>query len=106
MDKSKREQHIKFIGKSLSDIASIGWLLTVRERNVLQKYGAWMEALMNGSLQPVTEEQEHFISAASGKIKATTEYELIWKRVLSIRKEYSEKPNKPPKDVRILFRNR
>ena len=55
----KNYKNITFIGKYLSYFAAIGWMLTERERKILNKYGVWMEALIDGIIEPFINEQEN-----------------------------------------------
>lgn len=48
------------------------------ERDLLARYGHWMAALADGSLAPVTPEQEHFLGVTRGTAEPTTPFERAW----------------------------
>lgn len=50
------------------------------EREVVARYGHWMEALAGGVLAPVTSDQERFVAAARGEVEPVTAFERAWAR--------------------------
>lgn len=88
------DAHKALIGQYLPDLARIGYLLTERERSILGKYGAWMEALADGRILPFTPEQKRFIFVGEGKADAHTEFEKVWQNVIKVRQEIREQINK------------
>jgi uncharacterized protein YifE (UPF0438 family) len=57
--------------------------LSTEQIKIILKHHEFMESLVSGTHQPVTDLQKRFISVAEGKTEASTEYELayqIWKR--------------------------
>ena len=51
---------------------------TEAERDLLDRYGHWLSALADGSLSPVTPEQEQFVATARGAAEPRTAFELAW----------------------------
>ena len=45
---------------------------------ILERYGYWMEALLQGSIQPTTPEQERFIKVANDELDAESSFERVW----------------------------
>jgi uncharacterized protein YifE (UPF0438 family) len=60
---------------------------TPAERDLLTRYGRWMEALATGGLAPVTAEQERFVKVARGEQPPATEFERIWDKLTRHRAE-------------------
>ena len=48
------------------------------EKEMLRKYGSWMQALANGGIEPYTAGQEHFIEVAKGRAAPRNQYEEVW----------------------------
>jgi len=48
------------------------------ERELLFRYGSWMKALVDGSIEPYTAAQEQFIKTAKGLSSPITEFEKVW----------------------------
>ncbi|MBX9584179.1 MAG: DUF413 domain-containing protein [Gemmataceae bacterium] len=48
------------------------------ERELVARYGHWMEALAAGVLAPTTPEQEHFARAARGEAEPASAFEVAW----------------------------
>lgn len=59
--------------------------LTPGERDVLVKYGRWMEALVGGAIEPVTPGQEQFLRVARGEAEPATEFERAWAKFARLR---------------------
>jgi uncharacterized protein YifE (UPF0438 family) len=51
---------------------------TEAERDLLDRYGHWLAALADGSLAPVTPEQEQFVAVARENAEPRTAFELAW----------------------------
>lgn len=54
---------------------------TPAERQLLAKYGRWMEALVSGAIRPTTPSQEQFLRVARGEGEPTTDFERAWAKV-------------------------
>lgn len=50
------------------------------DRAFLEKYGAWLKALMLRKIKPITDAQRAFIDFCYGKRRPETEAEHVWKR--------------------------
>lgn len=48
------------------------------ERELLSRYGFWMEALASGELAPITPEQQHFVRVAGGVEQPQSAFERVW----------------------------
>jgi uncharacterized protein YifE (UPF0438 family) len=76
------------------------------ELQALSHYGNWLEALAAGTIQPVTPEQEHFLSVNREEAEPSTLCERAWVR-LKGRREYEQDqaisaPPSPPEDYGIV----
>jgi uncharacterized protein YifE (UPF0438 family) len=90
-NKSVQDAHEELIDICLSDISHIGYKLTKRERAILGKYGAWMEALIDGRIAPFTLGQRRFIQVSKRQAEARTELEQTWVAVINARNEIKNK---------------
>lgn len=76
------------------------------ELQALAEYGNWMQALAAGVIQPLTEEQEHFLKVDREEAEPATVCERAWVR-LKGRREYEQEqqmapPPEPPKDYGMI----
>ncbi|XEI31261.1 DUF413 domain-containing protein [Aeromonas veronii] len=83
------DEHTTLIGKHLSDLARIGFMLTMEDRKILGKYGAWMEALIYGHISPCTLGQKRFILTAEKILEPKNEIERLWQSVMNVRRDLS-----------------
>lgn len=60
---------------------------TSAELRLIDKYGAWMEALERRSIEPITAAQERFVQVCRGLAEPVAPLELVWKKL----KETEEK---------------
>ncbi|HEY1191418.1 MAG TPA: DUF413 domain-containing protein [Gemmata sp.] len=74
------EDHAEFLAKHDFVVPS-GAPFTPAERELLTKYGRWMEALVSGAIRPTTPSQEQFVRVARGEGAATTDFERAWAKV-------------------------
>ena len=51
---------------------------TEPERDLLVRYGRWLEALASGTAAPVTPAQEQFVKVARGEREPETDFERAW----------------------------
>lgn len=51
---------------------------TPTEKDLLIRYGRWMEALASGALAPATPGQEQFVRVARGEGEPATDFERVW----------------------------
>ena len=85
IEQTFRTDHKKLIGHYLSDLANIGYMLTIEERKILNKYGAWMEALILEKIPPLTTAQVRFVNVHKGGAEVESEFERIWVKVIQVR---------------------
>jgi uncharacterized protein YifE (UPF0438 family) len=76
------------------------------EREALVEYGNWLEALVAGTIKPVTAEQKHFLKVAREEAEPKTVCERAWVR-LQGRRDYEHEqeiapPHEPPVDYGIV----
>ena len=62
------------------------------DRGVLAKFGHWMEALTNGTLKPVTPDQERFLRVHRGEEPPGTPFEVAWVKLLAVRHAHAHAP--------------
>lgn len=55
---------------------------TPAERDILAKYGRWLEALASGAISPTTPGQEQFVAVARAEREPETEFERAWVSVM------------------------
>ena len=76
------------------------------ELAALSEYGNWMEALAVGSIQPMSQDQKHFLRVDRYEVEPQTVCERAWLR-LKGRREYEQEqliapPIAPPEDYGII----
>ncbi|MDY3561100.1 DUF413 domain-containing protein [Gemmata sp. JC673] len=59
-----------------------GESFTPAERELLTKYGRWMEALVSGAIRPTTPSQEQFVRVARGEGDPASDFERAWVKVM------------------------
>lgn len=62
------------------------------DRGVLAKFGHWMEALTNGTLQPVTPDQQRFLRVHRAEEPPATPFEVAWVKLLAVRHAHAHAP--------------
>ena len=62
---SEYERHLNFLGKPLPGLNGIAGRLRKDHVYLLENYGAWMEALVNNTILPLTEAQKRFVEVAN-----------------------------------------
>ena len=75
---SEYEKHLKFLGKPLPGLNEIVGRLHKDHVYLLENYGAWMEALVKNTIQPLTEAQKKFVEVANGNRNEATRFEKAW----------------------------
>lgn len=85
----QKKEHIQFLreGFELKTLKHIQYDFSEEEKQILRKYGAWFTALMHGMVQPFTSEQKHFVKVCWGEADPDTEYERIWYRYISTKRQ-------------------
>jgi uncharacterized protein YifE (UPF0438 family) len=82
------EDHAAYLAKH--DFGIPPGNFTPAEKELLTKYGRWMEALASGDLAPATAGQEQFVRVARGEGEPTTDFERAWLKVLKEREVAKE----------------
>ena len=67
-------------------------MLDDADRGILSKFGHWMEALTNGTLQPTTPDQERFLRVHRSEEVASTPFEVAWVKLLAVRHAHAHAP--------------
>ena len=62
----------------ISNYKDLILVLSLNEIEFLNKYGEWLEGLVQGTIIPKTEQQIRFKNVALGLIQAETENEILW----------------------------
>ena len=70
-------EHTALIRRSGYPVAESN-TLDEQERELLSRYGYWLEALAKGDLAPVTAEQEQFVEVAHGQAEPHSAFEIAW----------------------------
>ena len=83
------EDQLKYLGKPISDINSLGNIFSEEELKIINKYGAWMEALAGREIEPITPEQKRFVDVSVGIAEPKSEYEKIWMKIIHARNDHS-----------------
>jgi len=79
LDDKIPDDHKAFRKKMFRPVCSTG-IFSADEVEFLKNYGAWLEALTHGEIQPYTPAQEHFVQMANGDVEPNTLHEQIWWR--------------------------
>ena len=82
------EDQLKYLGKPISDINSLGNIFSEEELKIINKYGAWMEALADRKIEPITPEQKRFVDVSAGIAEPKSEYEKIWMKIFYARNNH------------------
>jgi uncharacterized protein len=93
MDKTLKEKHLDYL-KSKGEFY-IDCSLTIfneEERESLEKYGYWFQALQEGSLDPFTDRQRRFIQVANNQEAPFSIEEWAWLKYIN-RKRIESKYN-------------
>lgn len=78
MNKKEKEQHINYIKSKGKFIVNCSHkIFDSEEIKLLEKYGYWFDALINGILKPITKEQKDFILQIN-ELKQETKHSKAW----------------------------
>ena len=55
------------------------------ELNLLGRYGFWIEALVDGVIPPITDEEERLIDVHAGKVEPMNLQERAWRKLIERR---------------------
>lgn len=75
-------------------------LFTDGELSQLTRYGTWLEALVEGEILPVTNDQRRFIKVAQGRLEPESDFELLWIKFQRLH-ALSEQINEEIKNVQM-----
>ena len=78
IEDTARKEHLSYIGEPFSGLNVIVGLLPKDQINLLNNYGAWLEALVRKEIKPLTEAQKRFIQVAHGNRIGRTRFEKAW----------------------------
>ena len=79
-------EHGKYLGKPLRDLKELADWIPSNEIYLLEKYGAWMEALVRQEIKPVTEDQKRFIKVVNENGPLENSFEKAWGNAVYARK--------------------
>lgn len=75
-------------------------LFTDGELSHLIRYGTWLQALVEGEILPVTDDQRRFIKVAYGRLEPESDFELVWVKFQRLR-ALSEQINEEIRNVQM-----
>ena len=87
-------EHGKYIGKPLRDLKELADWIPSNEIYLLEKYGAWMEALIRQEIKPVTEDQKRFIKVVNENGPLENSFEKAWGNAVYARKRNQTRLNR------------
>lgn len=68
-------------------------LMSEEELVIIRRYGAWMQALSNEEILPLTLSQTQFVATTRGERKPQTVHELAWNMFFTLTTKLSSAPN-------------
>ena len=87
-------EHGKYLGKPLRDLKELADWIPSNEIYLLEKYGAWMEALIRQEIKPVTEDQKRFIKVVNENGPLENSFEKAWGNAVYARKRNQTRLNR------------
>lgn len=87
-------EHGKYIGRPLRDLKELADWIPSNEIYLLEKYGAWMEALVRQEIKPVTEDQKRFIKVVNENGPLENSFEKAWGNAVYARKRNQTRLNR------------
>ncbi len=81
---SSKERHLEYIRQkgSFSIDCSLA-IFSSEEIEILEKWGHWFKALVDGELEPFTESQKRFIEVIGGSIDPFSLEEVAWNKYIN-----------------------
>jgi hypothetical protein len=79
-------EHKELLGKPF-EFGCAMLTFTSSEISILQRYGAWLAALVEGKIQPFTPLQTQFIRCVQNNLEPRTEFERVYLKMRA-RREY------------------
>jgi hypothetical protein len=89
------------IGKPASELPRVAYLLEEEHRNILAKYGAWLEALALERIEPSNPMQNRFMATVRGIELPMTPYEKAWNAYVVACATLALAPPEAPKQLRV-----
>jgi len=89
-------EHLKYLQRRPFHFNCHTEVFPADELRALEESGNWLEALVNGVIQPVTPDQEHFLQVDRGEAEPETVWERAWLRLKGRREYEAEQEMKPP----------
>ena len=87
-------EHGKYLGRPLRDLKELADWIPSNEIYLLEKYGAWMEALIRQEIKPVTEDQKRFIKVVNENGPLENSFEKAWGNAVYARKRNQTRLNR------------
>ena len=87
-------EHGKYLGRPLRDLKELADWIPSNEIYLLEKYGAWMEALVRQEIKPVTEDQKRFIKVVNENGPLENSFEKAWGNAVYARKRNQTRLNR------------
>ena len=84
----------KYLGRPLRDLKELADWIPSNEIYLLEKYGAWMEALVRQEIKPVTEDQKRFIKVVNENGPLENSFEKAWGNAVYARKRNQTRLNR------------
>ncbi len=85
---TQKSKHLKYRKMAFS-LTVPESLFSESERELLIEYGAWLAALMRGSILPQTSKQIRFVCVCKGEAKPDSIFEKVWIKYIN-RKKWEE----------------
>ena len=87
-------EHGKYLGRPLRDLKELADWIPSNQMYLLEKYGAWMEALVRQEIKPVTEDQKRFIKVVNENGPLENSFEKAWGNAVYARKRNQTRLNR------------
>ncbi len=71
------KDHAGFLARHDYPVAPMAQI-TDAQRSLLTRYGHWLSALADGTIEPATAEQQHFVRAVRGEVAPQSAFEIAW----------------------------
>jgi uncharacterized protein YifE (UPF0438 family) len=71
------KDHADFLARHDYPVAAVAQL-TEEQRHLLTRYGHWLKALAEGTIEPATADQQHFVRAVRGDVAPQSAFEVAW----------------------------
>ena len=76
---TNKKTHLDFIeSKGLFNIDCNRAIFSADEIEMLEKWGHWFSALTAGDLEPLNEDQDHFVRVSRMETQPVTDFEFAW----------------------------